>query len=419
MSAQILENIPPHVAANRVVDFDLYAPPNLQDGFHSAWVTLQAEGVPDLAWTPRNGGHWIATRGKLIRDIFTDYTKFSSRVVLVPKSSGEHYHMMPLTLDPPIHRAYRNLLNSSLSPKAVSKMEPRIRELAAQLTENVRSNGSCNFTTAYAELFPIRLFLAMIDLPAEDSTRIRYLIDQINRPDGSMTFADVIQGFYDYLSPIVDKRKGAGGDDILSKLINGTIDGRSVSREEALELGSNLLMGGLDTVTNFLGFMMLSLAQNPDQRRLLREKPEQVPAAVDEFLRRFPIVITAREIVSDMEYEGVQLKKGEMVVIGTPLHGLDPLENACPMNVDFNRTTQEHSTFGNGSHRCAGALLARTELRVTIEEWLSRIPEFSVAPGAPLTNRAGIIGCISALPLVWDVNTTHAIPIPRATQQVT
>ena len=411
MPTDILE-APSHVPGDRIVDFDLYDPPGLDEGFHGAWAGLMASNDQDIVWTPRNGGHWIALRGRLMREIFADYRRFSSRIVLVPKVSGEHYKMMPMTLDPPAHRSYRNLLNSSLSPKAVAAMEARIRRLAITLIEAVRAQGQCNFTTAYAEVLPIHIFLSMIDLPPEDAGPIRYLIDQINRPDGSMSFDQAIQGFYDYLAPIVDARKGKDGDDLLTRLINGTVDGRPVTREEALELGSNILMGGLDTVTNFLGFVMRWLAEHPAERRRLAEDRTLIPAAIEEFLRRFPIVIVAREVVDDIDYEGVHMRKGDMVVLGTPIHGLDPSENICPMDVRFERDAREFSTFGNGNHRCAGAYLARTELRITLEEWLARIPEFSIDPAADIKNRAGIVGSISALPLTWDVATTREVVLP-------
>jgi camphor 5-monooxygenase len=398
---------PAHIAMSRLVDFDMYAPPNLQQGFQEAWSTLHQNNAPDLVWTPRNGGHWIATRGEMIRKVLSQPAKFSSRVAIVPKASGQHYHTIPLTIDPPAHRAFRNLFNANLSPKAVGSLRGAMRELAAKLTETMRLRGFCDFVSDYAHVLPVNLFLTMVKLPVEDAEHIFSLMEQLTRPNGAMTFEQAMQGFYDYLGPLVDRRKGNGEGDLLSSLINGNVDGRPVTREEAIQLGANALMGGTDTVTNFLGFIMLSLARDPDQQRALANDSSLIAPAVDEFLRRFPIVVLAREVTDDFFFEGVEMKRGEMIVLPTPLHGLDPLENECPMEVDFNRASREHCTFGDGIHRCAGALLARTEIQVVIEEWFARIPEFRLAADAKIAFKAGTIGCVESLQLVWDVAGTR------------
>ncbi len=161
------------------------------------------------------------------------------------------------------------------------------------------------------------------------------------------------------------------------------------------------MLAGLDTVVNFLGFAMMHMARSPDQRRELVAQPELIPEAVEELLRRFPIVTMAREVVGDFEYRGVFLKKGDMIATPTPLGGIDDQANACPMDVDFHRQTREHVTFGNGSHRCPGAFLARAEIRITLEEWLRRIPEFEIEPGHPISFTPGGVAVVDALPLLW------------------
>ncbi|HLY56443.1 MAG TPA: cytochrome P450 [Stellaceae bacterium] len=409
MDAGLPAERPPHVPEDRVVDFDMYAPPGVKQDFHAAWKALQAPGVPDVVWTPRNGGHWIATRNRLIDEVFSDHERFSSRVILVPKAIGEQHGLIPTTLDPPEHRPYRTLLNSSMAPKVVGANEPRIRALAAELIEAVRRDGACNFTTAYAEILPIRIFLSMMDLPPGDAAQTKRWCDQMLRPDGSMSFEECMARLFDYLGPYVDARKGGDGDDMLSRMINGRIGDRALTRDEALKLSVQVLIAGLDTVVNFLGFAMLFLARNPAMSRELAGEPELMPAAVEEFLRRFPIVTIGREVARDMEYQGASLRKGEMILTPSVLGGIDERENERPMEVDFHRPTAAHVTFGSGHHKCPGAHLARTEIRVTLEEWLKRIPEFSVAPGKTVEFTGGIVGVVDALPLVWDVETTRSL----------
>lgn len=394
---------PAHVPGDRVYDFDLYQPPRVEQGFHEAWLALHEEDVPDLIWTPHNGGHWLATRGKAIAEVFSDYERFSCRVYLVPKEVGEQHQMLPVILDPPAHRPYRVLLNSSLAPQVIKGMEARIRELARTLIDGFLAAGHCDFTRDYAGMLPVQIFMSMVDLPTTDVSRIKYWTDQIVHPDGSMTYAEAKQHIYDYLDPYIDARYGGNGTDMLSRIINGRVHDRALTRAEMQSLCMQMLLGGLDTVVNFMGFAFLFLARNPAHRHALCEQTDLIPAAVEELLRRFPVVSLAREVRAEIEYDGVLLRQGEMVAIPTPLAGTDARQNAQPLEVDFHRSASQHVTFGNGPHVCPGALLARTEMRITLEEWLARIPDFEVAAGAELRFRGGLVGVVDALPLVWKV----------------
>lgn len=173
--------------------------------------------------------------------------------------------------------------------------------------------------------------------------------------------------------------------------------------DKLLGLVSLLLLGGLDTVVNLLGFMMLHLAQHPDKVAELREDPVKLKRAAEEMFRRFPVVSDARTVAYDMEFHGVQMKRGELILLPTALHGLDERANDNPWDLEFSRGSPKHSTFGQGPHRCAGMHLARLEVIVTLEEWLKRIPEFRVAPDSKPLFLAGIIGTVKNVQLEWDV----------------
>jgi camphor 5-monooxygenase len=150
------------ITPDRRVDFDIYAPPAVEEGFHQSWKSLQAPGMPDVVWTPHNGGHWIATRAPVINKVLADYKRFSSRTIFVPKETvGAAYRgALPGTVDPPEHKAYRTLLNARLAPKIVKEMEASIRHHAGVLVEAVREKGACDFASAFAELFPIQVLMA-------------------------------------------------------------------------------------------------------------------------------------------------------------------------------------------------------------------------------------------------------------------
>jgi cytochrome P450 len=403
---------PQGIDPGRIVDFDIYNPPGGQEDFHAAWRTLHATGIPDVVWTPHNGGHWIATRPAAIKRVLEDYESFSSRTIFVPKeTAGKAYRgALPGTVDPPEHADYRARLTERLSLKFVRGFESTLRPLAAELVEDLRARGGCNFTTDFAEVFPIQVLLVLTELPLADVPMLRSWSNQMVRPDGSMTFAQATQNFYDYLQPWIDARTGGDGNDLFSHFINAEFGNRKLSRDEALRFCFLFLFAGLDTVVNFLSYVMHFLASQPEKRRYLAEDLSRVPAAVEEMFRRFPIVTIAREVTHDMVYEGAALRAGDMIVAGLPLVGLDEGKNERPMEVDFHRSHVSHATFGGGAHKCPGQHLARREVAVFIEEWLARIPEFEIQPNASIRFTAGIVAGMTSLPLTWDVATTRSVP---------
>ena len=393
---------PPNVPKERVVEFDLFNAPGAERDFHRAWSVLQNDGTADLVWTPFNGGHWIATRGQTIRTVYSDYRSFSSRVVLLPKASGEFFNMLPLTLDPPQHRPFRNLLNGGLAPKIVAQMEDKVRSFAVALIEEVKPQGGCEFITHYAEKLPMDMLMTIAALPLSDAALLKRLVNQMTRPDGSMPFDEAMQTFHDYMRKAVRERAGGNGTDIISQVVNGMIRERHITEDEAVHMCTEIMVAGLDTVANMLGFVMLALAQQPALRARLIENPGLIEGSLDEFFRRYASVTMAREVVRDMEFAGVHLKKGEMIAVPTFLAGLDARENKCPFEMDLSREQIFHATFGAGVHSCPGKYLGLLELRVTLEEWLARIPEFKIQEGHAVRMTGGIVGSVNELPLVWD-----------------
>jgi cytochrome P450 len=393
---------PEHVPEDRVVDFDMFAPPGGKADIHEAWRTLQGPGIPEVVWTPRNGGHWIATRAKQITQVFSDHKHFSSRVFLLPKETGELWNVLPSMLDPPEHNPFRALLTPFFTPKAVHGLQGMIRKVAIDLIEQVRLRGSCNFNSEYSHIFPLQVFMILVDLPFSDAHKIKRAVDEVLRPTGEITAAEATQQIIDYLEPHIDERMGKEGDDLLTRIVNGSIRGRPITRGEALNMSIAVLAAGLDTVANFASFALLFLARNADRRKELIEHPERIPVAVDELLRRFPVAMAAREARSDIDFGGVRIKAGDMILASGPLAGLDERWNECPMEVNFEREQIKHATFGFGVHHCAGAHLARLEMCITLEEWLSRIPEFEVAPDTEITYTGGHVCVVDDLPLIWD-----------------
>lgn len=393
---------PPELPRDRVVDFDIYNPFKGQNDLHVAWLTLRDSTAHAIVWTPHNGGHWIALEPELISDVLSDASRFTSYNVLVPKeTAGAAYHFLPLSLDPPEHRPYRKVLNDNLYGSAVNPLEAGIRRLTVSLIEGFADKGRCNFVHEFAEQLPLRVFMQLVDLPLDHLPKLKALADTFTRPDGSITPQEASQRFADYVRPILIERKAGKGTDMLSNITHAEVFGRPLTDDEATRLAIQVLVGGLDTVVNFMSFTMQLLAQAPEVQKRIAADRGLIAAAINEALRRLPLVSSAREVIGDTVVDGATLHKGDMVVAPTELYAINRRMNAEPLKYDLDRTVRNHMAFGSGHHTCPGQFLARLEMKVLLEEWFSRIPSFELEPGQTLRHRGGIVGGCEPFVLRW------------------
>lgn len=392
---------PAHVPSDRVVDFDYLAPPGHREDVHRAWHALHAPGVPDIVWTPHYGGHWIATRAADIDVMQNDAARFSMASVTIPKAE-QTFRVVPLEMDPPEHTPFRALLSPRFGPKPVSDLQASVRALANELIDGFIGQGHCEFIDAFAKRLPIVVFLRLVDLPLEDRETLLEMTEASVRGDAERR-AWASGQLQQYIGKWIVARRANPGPDLISAMVNAKAHGRDYTPEETFGMMVNVIFGGLDTVAASIGFLMRHLAEHPALRRQLAADQSLVPVAVEEFLRRYGIPNTARVITHDFDYAGVHFKAGEQIMLPKVLHGLDERRYADPLTVDFARPASRHAAFGDGPHRCPGAGLARMEIRVFLEEWLRRIPEFGMAPdGMAVTTSGQVNGCLS-LPLVWQV----------------
>lgn len=401
--------IPDHVPHDRVFDIDMYDPEGIEGGFHEAWKSLQDRGLPELVYTPLTGGHWVATRGEVIAEIYSDPERFSSEIIFLPRAAGEKYAMVPTKMDPPEHTPYRKVLDTGLNHSRIRKSESAVRQVAAELIDGLYANGRCNFGDEYASQFPVRVFLALCDLPLDDAPMLARLAEHMTRAPGNTPEEQAAaldaanQGFFDYARPIIEARRGGSGDDLITLMLNSTINGEPMPSDKEIGLISLLLLGGLDTVVNLLSFMMLYLAQHQEKVAQLRESDLTLQRGAEEMFRRFAVVSDSRMVTRDIEFHGTVLKRGDLVLLPTALHGLDDRANDNPMELRFDRQKIAHSTFAQGPHRCAGMHLARLEVIVTLQEWLKRIPEFRLAANSRQSYHSGIIAAVEGVELEWEV----------------
>jgi cytochrome P450 len=391
--------IPAHVAAELVVDFDYFAPAGYDTDPFMALEPLRR--MPELFWTPHHGGHWVATRGADIKDILADHQRFSSRAVFIP--AVERPRLVPVEQDPPQHGEYRKLMMPAFTPEAVARYMAPARALAVELIDGFYDAGECEFIAAYGMQMPMLIFLQMCNLPLQDRERLLYNANMNSR--GSAEERERAGNeISDYVFKLIDDRRKNPGDDVISNALRTEIFGRKINDNEAYGIISAFLGGGFDTVQAAIGFMAKFLAESPQHRRQLLEDPALIPRAIDEMLRRFAITNIARVVKSDMDYRGVAMKEGEQILLPSVLYSFDEASFSNPLQVDFRRPdARMHMTFSNGIHKCPGQNLAIAEIRILLEEWLKRIPEFCIKPGTTPKTGTGIVHGITEMWLQWDV----------------
>jgi cytochrome P450 len=408
MNQRWVEDVPAHVPAERIFDFDLYGlsdDPRLSGGAQEGLTFLHKE-APDIFYTPSNGGHWVVTRERLMRDVLMSPQRFSSAQITVPRSAHQQ-QLIPLTLDPPEHTPYRKILMQFFGPKAVGVMEADIRRRATALIATVRGKGECDFLQQVAMPLPVQVFMDLMGLPTEKFDEFRRIvIDWFGSPNGPHRQALAVE-ILGHLRALIADRRTTPRQDLVSMLLVQKIDGQPLRQDEIESMCFLLFLAGLDTVANAAGFMFARLAAMPDMQERLLEDPDLTTPFIDEVLRMSGVVSTARVVIQDSELGGVALKKGDMVLCPLALAGLDETANPDPLTFRLDRKGAAHLMFASGPHLCVGHFLARLELRVLLKEWLQAVPRFALDPAHRPKVKVGSMTAMLSLTLMWNREMGH------------
>jgi len=406
MASDVLSNassdIPDHVSPEHFLDFDLYQLSD-NDDVGQVWKGLEVKGRGSLLWSPRHGGHWIATDGEAVQEIVKDTVRFSSRVSIVPPLDTTIMpRFLPIMADPPEHGFYRSFINPFVTPKEIRAREASIRERAVELIAGLADRGSCEFMADFARRLPPKVFLTLAGLPLEDAEVLAST--SIVRAGSVDAIEASMQRKFDYFIPLIRARRKEPRDDFIGDVVNRDVRGRQLTEEEALGVIMQFVGAGLDTVASVLGMMMRFLAAHPEHRRRLHAEPSLCSKAATEFLRRFPIATVARYVAEDMDFHGVSLKEGDIIVVPTGIVNFDEKYFSDPFTVNFDRPNSDtHFSFGAGTHRCPGAILAHAECKIVLEEWLRIIPEFQLDEDS-VGLVGGIVTTLPSLRLKWGHN---------------
>lgn len=339
---------------------------------------------------------------------------------------GSAEPVIPIGTDAPLHTEYRRLLDPALSPRRMAALQPAVAEHTNRLIDEIVDTGSVDFSQHIAVPLPCLTFLDLLGVSRDELDKLLYWKDVMisNRRiaptiEERMKIAvDEAPKIYAYLYALIAERRKApaGGEDLISRLIETSITGesgeRTLSDNEIARCLFQLIAAGLDTVTISLECILNHLASHPDDLAMVVEDPEAVDNLIEELLRwETPVQSAAPRLAKvDTEIAGCPIKAGTIVSAVIAAGNLDP---AIPgqESVDVRRGDKRHLAFGGGPHRCLGSHLARMELRTVVREWTRRIPQFGYPEGyTPEWNASPMRG-IENLQLVWDPATTRPAPI--------
>ena len=394
---------PDNVSPELVYDYDLFeAPREIRSTYQIELVRKIHAEAPDIFWTPRNGGHWVFTRAEDIDQGQREGDLFSMRDVVLPIGQSPQQNI-PLETDGPEHLAYRAILQPVFLPNEVLKFEAEVRELAIKLIEGFKPRGHCEFVSEFAAVLPIEIFMKLAALPAQDREDLLTWSDALVHPPSEELRAWAYGHMAAYIDNLMVERARGEGADVISLIMRAQVFGRDLTREERVSMIYNVLLGGLDTVMSTMGVVARFLAVNPGHREQLRADYKLIPKAIDELMRFHGATGTARVITRDVEYKGITFRAGDRVLVQSMFHGQDDRRFPDAGSVDFHRKDVRHAAFGQGKHRCIGAMLARLEMRIFIEEWLQRIPEFHITEGELPVLERGMVNSMRKLPLSWPV----------------
>jgi len=387
-------------------DYDILDPDYVADPY-PVWDDLRRH-CP-IAHTDRWGGSWLPTRYEDVAAIAHDHAGFSSSDPAVLSFTDEErppppveIPLPPIDADQPDHTWTRRLLLPWFSHSRVAEYEPSTRALCNRLIDEFIETGSADAAGQYARQIPVRVIGLILGVPDELSdTFTGWVQDMLEFAHDEARSARGRDAMTEYLLGQLEHRRTEPGDDLISALLHARHDGEPVDDLKVMGIAALTLIAGVDTTWSGIGSAMLHLATHPDDAARLVAEPDIITTAIEELLRAYSPVTMARITVDDVEVAGCPMKAGDKVLMNFPGANRDPEVFDRPDEVMLDRAQNRHLAFGVGIHRCAGSNLARMEMRVAVQEWLARIPEFRLADGAEVTWAGGQVRGPRQVPVVF------------------
>ena len=385
--------------------------PEVQECPFQVYRQLQDEAP---VWQMPGTNVFVVTRYDDIRAIIRDPARFSSNfsALLNAGSSNDEvtaiyeqgYEMVEtlLTQDPPRHRVYRNLVNKVFSNKRIEGMRDDIEATANKLIDGWIDDAEVDLLNRFCVPLPIYVIADQLGVPRSELAMIKKWSDasasrlgRLADEEQQIQNAKDIVEFQHYFADLIDQMRGNPQDNIISDLANNTIDeGRQLTKSEALGMIQQILVAGNETSTASIAGGVVLLIQNSEEQAKLRSNPDLISGAVEEILRlETPTTGMWRRATQDAQIGGVAIPEGSFLMVRFAAGNRDEsvFKRGGEMRVDRDNA-DNHLAFGQGTHFCLGAQLARTELQVALTALLSRTENWGLVEGKnPLTHNPNVL----------------------------
>jgi cholest-4-en-3-one 26-monooxygenase len=360
---------------------------------HDQFDRLRREAPVFWHPEPDGRGFWALTKHADVRAVSHDATTFSSEVggTFIPDQDEMALSQLRLTIlnmDPPKHHRYRRLVSKGFTPRMITALVEEIERRAAAVVDAVCEKGEVEFVEEIAAQVPVQMICEMIGLEREVWPRMFEISNQLigsrddpdyqELPGGPNAAAAEIYALCDAVA--ADRRKNPR-DDIMTALVQAEVEGERLDDLELNLFFVTLVVAGNETTRNLINHSMLALIENPDQAQRLRDDPSLWDTGVEEMLRWGSSIHNFRRTATrDTEVRDVPIAEGDKVVLYYAAANRDEEVFEHPHSFDVGRTPNDHVAFGGGGvHFCLGASLARAEIRATMRQLVTRLPDLELA----------------------------------------
>ncbi len=346
---------------------------------------------------------WILTRYEDVLRVLRDHETFSSDARnaggQIAAAVAEQRAGSPLgetrsvlASDPPEHTFLRSIVNRAFTPRAVDALRPRMEAITRALLDEQPAEGEWDLVAGLAQPLPVIVIAEMLGIPPEDraqfkewSSSVALTTDVMQSEASIESIRTATAALVDYFGAIVEERRRAPREDLISTLVQAETEGRRLTGDEVLAFAILLLVAGNETTTNLIGSGMRALLAHPEALAALRADPERIPAAIEEMLRYDgPVQGIVRFALRDTEVGGRAVRAGEVLMGMTGAANRDPEQFPDPARFDLDRQDARHLAFGQGIHYCVGAPLARVEAEIAFRALLARWPSIEAAGDAEI-----------------------------------
>jgi cytochrome P450 len=343
-----------------------------------------------IAQSPKDAGFWSVTKAEDVHTVSRDWETFSSASNIIISD-----HMVPVEIvqgmfigmDPPKHDRIKNLFQRAFTPKAIARHEDTIREVVTRVLDGLAGREDCDLVTELAQPAVARVICSFMGLDPEDDKLWAEAINglagfgdpELNPKGLEQMLAEDLPPMYAKCMKLVADRRANPTEDMLSVLVFAEIDGDTLTDDEIFAGFLLLMIAGNDSTKATFTSTMRALMDHPDQRQLLIDDLSLVPGAIEEALRMFPAFAHFRRTATkDTELGGCPIKQGDKLALWYPSSNRDEDRYEDPDRFDVLRNP-EHQAFGaGGRHFCLGTALARLELKILVEETITRFPTMSI-----------------------------------------